>query len=350
MSPFSITETYELLRVAEAIKVPATYLQSVFFKDVEQSLQDVFPVEFVKKQRRLAPVIVRGARALDMSREKSTVKHWRPPLIGARRTIGLEDISRRIIGEMPVVSTMTPQDRALQMQADDMRDLLSMLVNRREAMAASLLTTGAIPIRGFAEDGQIVDEETITFDADWVVSVQTPWSDETATIYDDIKAAAEYIAEETGILPNVMICGRNIEGYLLKNAQFKEFAKSFKDSLNVVSFAPQFQSPNARYLGSINALGLEVYSYLGTYFDDATGTVKRYIPDDMAIIGTAGSGKMLFGRVDLMKAGQFTSYAAEAVPLYSYSEENQTSSLSLFSRCLPILPVLDSVRCVKAVS
>lgn len=350
MTPWSITDSYSLIRVCQQIQTPTTFLSDIFFKDKESTLQDVFSVEIVKKNRRLAPMLVRGARALGVSRDKSTVKLWRPPLIGARRTIGLEDISKRIIGEMPVVSTLTPADRALQMQADDLRDLLNMLVNRREAMAASLLTTGTIPIRGFADDGTVAEEETLILDDDWVVSVETPWSNEAATIYDDIKAAVDFIAEETGTLPDIAICGRNIEGYLLKNAQFKEFAKYFRESLTMMSLQPKFQSPNARRLGLISSLGLEVYSYLGTYTDDTTGETKRYIPDDMILIGTSGSGKYLSGRVDLMRDGSWTSYSAENVPYYSFDNNNQTTSLSLYSRCLPILPVIESVRALEVAS
>lgn len=350
MNPFVFNETMDLLRVVEEIQTPTTFLSDIFFKDKESTLQDVFSVEIVKKKRRLAPMLVRGARALGVNREKSTVKLWRPPLIGARRTIGLEDISKRIIGEMPVVSTLTPADRALQMQADDLRDLMNMLVNRREAMAASLLTTGTIPIRGFADDGTVAEEEAIVFDDDWVVSVETPWSNEAAPIYDDLKAAVDFIAEESGKLPDVMICGRNIEGYLLKNAQFKEWAKNFRESLTMISLQPKFQSPNARRIGMINSLGLEVYSCLTKYVDDVTGETKSLIPENGVVIGTSKSGKMLYGRVDLMKGGQFFSYASENVPMYSYSEENQTTSLSLFSRCLPILPTIESVRYLNVVS
>ncbi|MBD3878212.1 MAG: major capsid protein [Quinella sp. 1Q5] len=349
MQAFALTETYQLLQAIEQIDQPTTFLQSVFFSDKEVTMQDVLAVEFIKKHRRLAPMLVKGAGALNMSREKSTVKLWRPPLIGSRRTIGLQDISKRIIGEMPVISTMTPEERALKMQADDLKDLLNMLVNRREAMAASLLTTGTIPIRGFADDGTLAEEETLILDEDWVVSVQTPWSDEAATIYDDLKAAVDYIAEETGVLADVAICGRNIEGYLLKNLQFKEFAKYFRESLAMMSLEPKFQSPNARRLGTISSLGLEVYSYLGSYVDDVSGTTKRYISDDMIIIGSSKSGKGVFGRVDLMKDGQFLSYSSEAVPQYTFNNDNQTTSLSVYSRYLPILEVVDSVRCLKVV-
>lgn len=350
MQPFSITETYELLKVVEKIELPTTFLSNIFFADAEETLQDVFPVEIVKKNRRLAPFIVKGSRGFNISREQTQVKMYKPPLIGARRTIGLEDISRRIAGEMPVISTLTPADRALKMQGEDLRDLMNMLTNRREAMAASLLTTGSIPIKGFGEDGQVIAEETITFDADWLVSVETNWSNPAALIYDDLKATVEYIVETTGTLPDVAICGKNIESYLLRNEQFQEMAQSFRENLAIMSIEPRFESPHARRIGMINALGLEVYSYLGTYYDGITGTVKRYIPDDCIIIGTSKSGKMLYGRVDLMKNGQFQSYAASNVPLYTYSDDAQTSSLTVYSRSLPLLPVLESVRCLEVVS
>lgn len=348
MTPWNLTDTYSLIKVVEQFKLPTTFLQDVFFQQEVVTMQDVISVEFIKKHRRLAPYIERGSRGLNMSREKSTVKDWRCPLIGARRTISLADISRRIVGELPVISTMTPEERALRMQTDDLKDLMNMLINRREEMAAELLTTGAIEVRGFADDGQVVDIQTITFDADWLTSVQTPWNNTSATIYDDLKAAVEYIAEETGSLPDIAICGRNVEGYLLKNAQLKEwYAVQNRANLTMMTFAPKYQSPNARYIGSINALGLELYNYLGTYFDDATGTVKRYIPDDVVIVGTSGAGRMVYGRVDLAKDGVWSSYSGANVPFYSHNNDNQTTSLTLYSRSLPIMETIDSVRALK---
>ena len=350
MTPFSITDSYSLIQICEQIKLPATFLSNIFFPTKDFTMSDIFPVEFIKKHRRLAPFLVKGSRGVNMSRERSKVNLYAAPMIGAKRVIGLADISKRMLGELPIYSTMTPEDRYAKLQADDLKDLKRMLINRREAMASELLTTGQLKVRGFADDGSIVDEDTITFDDDWQVSPQKAWSDPTATIYSDLKTMCDDIAESAGELPDVLIISPNVESYLLNNTELKSWLSMLSNAnLHMLNFAPHYTSPQSRFIGSISSLGLEVYSYGSTYTDDITGTVKKFLPDNFVLIGKAGSGKMLYGRVDIQKQGQWSSYAAEEVPFYSFNDEAQSSSLTVFSRCLPILPVLDSIKCLKVV-
>jgi len=348
MNPFSITETIELLPVVEDIKSPSSYLSNIFFKEHVQTYSDVLAVEYTKSHRRLAPYVSEGSKGVNMRRDASQVAMYRAPLIGGRRTLSAAEISQRILGEQPIFSKLTPADRALQIQANDMRDLKNMVVNKQEKMAAELLTTGKLKIRAFADDGKIVEEPEIIFDEDYVATATVTWDNSSATIYEDIKSVCDYIAEEAGALPDVMICGANIERYLLNNAEIYKWLSILNaDNLKMMSFAPRFDSPQSRYIGTINSLGLEVRTYQATYIDDISGQVTPFIPADTCIIGISGSGKYLFGRVDVLKGGAFQSYASEIVPYTSYSEENQTASITLLSRCLPVPNVVESVRCLK---
>lgn len=348
MNPFAIKETHELLPIVEDIKAPSRVLSDLFFSQHVQTYSDILSIEYTKSHRRLAPYIVTGSKGVNMSRDKSQVASYRAPLIGARRTLSTAEISQRIAGEQPIFSTLTPADRALQIQGNDMRDLKNMVLNKQEKMAAELLTTGKLEVRGFADDGNKVEEQTITFEENYVVSPTISWDNANATIYSDIKGVCDFIAEEAGALPDVMICGANIEKYLLNNAEIYKWLSILNaENLKVASFAPKFTSPQSRYIGTINSLGLEVRSYQTTYIDDMTGDVTPFIPADMCIIGISGSGRYMFGRVDLMQDGVFNSYASEIVPYTSHSDDNQTSSITLLSRCLPIPNVVESVRCLK---
>lgn len=348
MNPFLVNETYQLLKVVKHIDEPSTFLSNVFFPERIQTYSDVLALEYSKSHRRLAPYLVKGSRALNMTRDKSKVALYKAPMIGCRRTLTLDDISRRMIGEMPMFSERTPQERALEMQTLDLEDLTRMMVNRREQMAAELLTTGKLKIRAFAEDGSITDDDTIIFDEDYQITPSVAWSNPAATIYDDLKAVCEFFGENSDALPDICICGKNVERYLLNNNEIRSwFEITNRNNLAMASFAPQYTSPQARYLGKIDALGLEFHSYTVTYFDDLTGEIKPYIPDNCVIIGRGGAGKFLFGRVDLLQNGTWTSYAAEMVPYTTYNDEAQTSSITLYSRCCPLPNVIESIRALK---
>lgn len=345
MNPFDIKETYELLSFAELIKPPSNYLTDKFFPNKELSLSDVVAVEYIKNHRRLAPFVTKRSRALNVARESSQVQLYKVPTIGAKRVIGLDEISRRIPGEQPVFSNKTAQDRADEMQGRDLRDLLNMLQNTREAMAAELLQTGKVTINSFSEDGAVVDTDVINFNKP---PVTKNWTANTATIFDDLKDASETIQENSGVIPTLMVIGKNVEKYLLKNKDLREFLFSANPAATAFyNFQPRYDSPQARRIGFIPQLNLEVYSYFVTYMDE-TGQVKPFVDDDAVILGVPGRGKFLFGALRLLdQSGNWQTYSAEDIPIYNFNHEAQSTSLTVYSCCLPVPDVIDDWICLS---
>ena len=345
---WQIRETHELIGAVERIKKPEKYLSNLFFPNHLTSLSDVVTLEYLKGNRRLAPYVVRGGRPLNMARDKSRVRMYKAPMIGAKRIIGLEDISGRIFGEQPIYSSKTPEDRAAEMQARDLTELMATLENRREQMAAELLTTGKLTVKGYADDGQVIEADTIEFTSGVPTTVNTSWDNAGAKIYDDLKAVSDTIQEDAGLVPTVMICGGNVESYMLNNTEMKTwFDISSRENLKMVSFEPHYTSPQARYIGTLNALNLEIYNYGATYLDD-DGQVKPFIPADHVIIGVPSRGKFLFGAVTYLDStGSWQTAAAENIPVYNFNVESQATSLTVYSRCLPMPEVIDDFICLK---
>lgn len=350
MNPFLITETYTLLGVVEQIKPAANYLVDAFFPQVMPvSYSDWVSVEFTKQHRVLAPYVVKGGRGVNMSRAGSTVRDYKAPLVAPRRVIGLGDIERRMIGEQPVYSTVTPAERAARMQAQDLTELLRMIQNRKSKMAAEILQTGGTTIRGYADDGLTVEVDTIEFDSSVQIGATTSWAQAGATIYDDIKGASERIQEDSGIVPTLMVCGKNVEKYLLGNDEiFKWLSIPNRDNLSLMNFAPRYTSPQARFIGYISALNLEVVSYSETYTDDVDGEVKPFLDPDVAIIGVPGQGRQLYGAITYLDgAGNWNTVAAENVPVYNFNADAQTTSLTIYSRFLLVPQTTDDYICIK---
>lgn len=335
-NPWAITDTFELIGISENIKTPATFLTDVWFPNkLPVSLTKYIAVEYRKENRVLAPYIVKGSRGVNINREGSKVAVYSPPLIAPRRTIGLNDIEMRQFGETPAFSTMTPADRAAQQQAADLVTLKRIVQNRKNEMASKILQYGKLTVKDFSDSGERVVEDEIKFEWDGRTKPLISWDNANATIYADIKAASDKIQEECGVIPTMMICGRNVEKYLLKNTELLNWLMiQNRTNLAMASFAPRYDFPQARYIGTINALGLEVYSYYETYIDD-DGETKPFIDDDTVIIGVPGRGRQLYGVVTYLdNGGDWLTAAAEEVPVYNFNTTAQVSSLTLYSRCL----------------
>ena len=346
MNPFAITETYELIKVVERIKAPASYLIDTLFPGTRQIMSDVLPIEYSKQGRRLAPFLVKGSRGVNIAREKTTIKLYQAPLMGARRVIGLNDIERRGIGENPVYSSRTAEERAAELQARDLLELKRMLQNRRAAMAAELIQTGTITVKAFADDGQTPMEDEIIFDG--FTKLNKNWTSANATIYKDLESAGETIQEASGFVPDLLLCGKNVFDYMRKNTEFKEFLLNANpNALAWLNFTPKYLAPQVRFIGFIPPLGLEIVSYMETFQDD-DGQTKPFIDDDTCILCRGNIGEMTYGAMNYLDpAGQWQSAAAQEIPIYTQNFDSQTTALTLYSRCLPVPTDISDFICLK---
>ncbi|MBQ7516014.1 MAG: major capsid protein [Schwartzia sp.] len=330
-------DTISLMAAMERMKPPASFLLDTFFPQVPATATtNMIMVEYRKGGRRLAPFIVKGSKGVNMKRDTSSSATYIPPMVGPRRTIAPEDLAHRTFGET-VYSTMTEAQRAAQMQARDLVELQDMIVNRKNKMAADILTTGKCEIKGYADDGQTVTVDTVEFN-EWTqkLTPSTHWDQPGATIYSDIKGMSETIQENAGQIPTLMLCGKNVEEYLIDNAEIaKWLAIPNRENLAMLSLAPRFVSPQIRRIGLLQSLNLEIYSYAETYIDD-DNTLKPFLGDDDVIIAIPGRGRQLHGAVTLLNESgtSYNTYIGQYVPYYNGNKDTQEMSLTVYSRFL----------------
>ena len=332
---FAVTDTVTLIEAVELIKKPATYLLDNFFPNkLPVANTSMIAFEVFKGKRQIAPFIVEGSTGLDVKREPVQSHLYSAPMIGARRVISIKDVESRIFGETPIFTTLSAEERAAQLQARDLQDLIARISNTKNKMCADILTTGKCVISGFADDGQEIVENTV--DYQWQGNRNKTWSSANADIYGDLSDAVNQIAEDIGELPTMLLCGKNVEKYLLNNKAIKDWLLIDRPNLNLATLQPKYIAPQVKYLGTISALGLEVYSYFESYFDSKTQTVKPFIPADTAVLIAPGKGRQYYGAVSLIDDGGLSTYAAEYVPVYDNDKRSQVMSLSVYSRFLPV--------------
>lgn len=332
---FSLDWTLTMTDAIERSTPVNNFLVDTFFPNKRNVDTDIVSVEFKRGGMQIAPYLVKNAnaRALNMSREKSKISWYKVPTMGARRIIGLEDLQRRQFGERPdIYRAVRPEERFSKMQAQDLADLIKMHENRKAVMASEILFTGKVKMKAFADDGQIADVDEMIFDGFNEITPAVYWDNPAAKIYEDLYKISEKIQEDAGQIPTVAICGKNVEKYLLANTEIKDWLLiQNRQNLTMASFAPNFIAPNARFIGRISALNLEIYSFADTYFDDE-GNKKYLVPENDILIGIPKQGFETHSPVSIFQNGQWHTINAAYVPKYSYNDESETTSLTVYSR------------------
>lgn len=331
-----LKDTVSLMQAMERFKAPATTLVDTFFPNIPApAVTTKIMVEYRRGGRRLAPFIVEGAKGINVSRDGSAMNIYEPPMVGPRRTVSPEDIEQRGFGET-IYSTTTPAQRAARIQADDLKELQQMILNRKNQMAAEILKTGSYVINGYADDGVTPKTATVSFGTVQSITSSPTWDNANATIYADLKAASEMIQENAGMIPTVALVGKNIGEYLLNNAEImKWLSVPSNQNLSLMSIQPRLTSPQVMRIGIIQSLNLEIYAYMETYTDDS-GNVVPFLGANDVIVGIPGRGRQLHGAVTLINDTEtgFETYSGLYVPKYAASKATNTMSLTVYSRFL----------------
>lgn len=351
LNPFLINETFTLLTAIEKIEQPLSFLWDKFFSQTLTVNTDNVAIESRSEGRLIAPMVSKGQmRGVDVNRGKAQARAYRPLIFAPRRVIGLFDLQKRLFGEIPsLYDPVTPAERAAKLQAEDMADLLKLHANRREQLTSELLQTGKLQIKAYAEDGRVTEVDEIDYNcAGNIITPAITWDNNNATIYDDLRGASERIQRRCGILPTVAICGKNIEKYLMANTELNRFLMvPLRENMNFASWAPSYTSPECRYIGRLQALNLEFYSYQKTYIDEKH-QLKPYIDDDTVIIASGNLGRTIYTPITLFsKENGWQTISAPIVPKYYADEDNNMLALTLYSSYVIVPDFTESWVCLK---
>lgn len=334
----NLDDTRTLLGVVERSFKPTTALVDTFFPEVRTFVTETVEMEYRKGTRKLAPFVVPGTKGVNVSRGGSQLRTYKAPLMKPKRVIEASDIMRRGFGET-VYSQRTPAERAQELRARDMAELVDTIARSEEWMASQVLINGSCQIKGYADDGKTELIDTITFDGfdnKITISGTNTWDNtDTANPYDDMGDLSQTIRRNAGVIPTVAICSANVADYLINNQKLLNYMLvPSRDNLALMSIQPRLVRPEFMRVGYISALNLDIYAYDGGY-EDESGKFTPYIPDNHMIIGVPGRGKRLYGAVTQLEADrQYHTYEGQYIPKVTVDLESDTSSLAMSCRCV----------------
>lgn len=347
---FDINDTRTLLGVIEEAFPANPVLVNTFFPNAVTFPTAVIDVDYKKGSRRLAPFVVPGGKGINMTREGFTTQTYKAPMMRPKRMLTVDELTKRMAGES-VVSNRTADQRAIEYRAQDLADLTDMCVRREEFMAAQLLLNGQYDVKGYADDGKIekIDNINFNFTQKTTMSGSDMWTAAGADAFGQIQDASLKIRQNCGEIPTVMFMSDKTSRLFLKNKSvYDQLLVPSRENMAMMSIAPRVESPEVVRLGLISSLNIEAYAYDGIYFDDATATMKNFLPDGYVIVGVKGKGRRLYGAVTQTEAdGQYYTYEGRYVPKVVADRESDTSAVIVSSRCLVVPDSVDSWYVLK---
>lgn len=220
----------------------------------------------------------------------------------------------------------------------DETELLEGAAAQRERMRMMMLTTGVISMKS---NGQVYEYD-YRIPEGHKKTVTKSWSDQTATIMDDIRKAQDIIREDTGVELTRAVTTSKVIGYMRNNTEIKKSIAILTDGQGFIS-----DSKVVSYIK--DELGITIAVYDKKYKDE-DGNTQNYVPEDtFTLIPDGTLGSTWFGTTpeesDLLTSGVANvSIVDTGVAITTVTETDPVNvNTKVTMICLPDFPTADQV-------
>jgi hypothetical protein len=311
-----------------------TFFRDTFFPGVQTFVTEEVMLDFKKGKRKMAPFVAPRVGGITMDRQGFRTDKYTAPKIAPQRAMTVDDIVIRGMGEN-IFSQRTPADRQAELLGRDINDFDEMITRREEWMIRELLFNGSITMKGFIDkkNSDFVDQTLdYGFTNKEVLAGSSLWSAGTSEKLADLKRWRLQVIQKSGKAPTMVVFGQSAADEFLSDPEVSEKLKQFNS--NFITLSPVVKNDALTYLGRLNELGLDLYTYNDWYLDD-NGTEYPFIPVDQLLMARQNMGELLYGAVTQMENNQFITYEGARVPKSWAEEENDIRMIRLTSRPVP---------------
>ena len=338
---FDIYSTGRLLMAVEGINPASSFLRDRYFPT---GAGDIFSTEQVLAEykdgdRRLAPFVTPYQNGFPVTRKAVEMRAYTPATIAPKRTLTMDDISKRGFGEA-LFGDKTPQQRAQIYAMQDLSDLDAMITRREEQMAAQTMINNGCKVESFgdAKDEGIEDEVHYYTEGSnpAVASVTNKWDAAGADILGDMQAMVLKLMQ-AGLPATDFVCAPDVADAIINDEKVQKLLDNRRYKIGEV--APKLEAPGASVVAQLIVFGMpiDVISYAETYADDS-GTLTPYIPSGCGIMTAPGAGRTVYGAVTQVEQadGEYHTYSKNRVPKYVSNADGNVRTLTLSARPLMV--------------
>lgn len=341
---FDIYDPRTMQKLVSRMPPVHTFLKSKFFKNVKTFTTESVDVDFKKGNRKLAPFVHRRIGGKTVPNTGYTTKTYTPPFVAPDKVTTIDNILKRAAGES-LYNGLTPEQRAVKKMAEDYSELDEMITRREEWMAAQAIFTGTIPVIGESLnetiDFNFTNKETLAAAKKWSAKDGDPLS--------DIKRWRKKVQETGFVNCDICIMADDVADVFVSN----EKVKALLDVRNyeLAAIKPRELPGGVTYIGTLQGLGLDLYTYNEWFLDDWTDPEKPenkpLVPaGTIALLSTSAAYSMYYGAVTIVKSKggveTFATVEAPRVPATWIERKPIRRFLQLSSNPLPVPHEVDS--------
>lgn len=288
----NMVDLYTPRTLAEVVKTTPpvrTFLRDRFFTNVKTFPTKRVDIDIVKGNRKMAAFIHPMVGGEIVQAEGYETKSYAPPLINPATISTADQLLERLPGE-DMYSGKTPADRAAEKLIEEYNQLNDMTTRREEWMAAQVLTTGQLKVKGKGVD------EVIDFGLTNKITLENTkkWGASAADIWGNLKDWKQQVSRNGFANANMVIMGKAAADAFMADATIKNLLDNRRIEIGAIK--PEEMEGGLTYYGHLNLPGVDIYGYDEVYLDDETDGTKPLIPDNVVLmIPSAASFMRAYG-------------------------------------------------------
>lgn len=322
-----------------------TFFKDTFFNVVKPEYAEKIRVEFVKGTRKVAPFVNLKDKAKVIKKLGYTTDTFETPVIRVKDVTDIEDMLKRLPGELLQNSGVTPLDRGIQLMAEQMYSFEDMITRREEWMCVQSMMEGKIPVMG----------EGVNYEIDFGFTnkstVATLWdaAQGTPTPYKDLQTAVLACKQKGYRTPNICIMERSAWNAFLEATKKDEYYKQQKDILDIITVRPERRDDAVTYMGRLRDPDLDIYVYDEWYVDDWTDPAnpveKSLMPKGKILLASTNARYSLYYGLQMFtdpQTGNFRQVIGTRAADSWVQKDPDARFLTLNARPLPVPHEVDS--------
>lgn len=341
---FNLYDPLFLAGVLREVPDKPHFLRDTFFNKPITFATEYVLFDVVKGGRKMTPFVHPAAAAPQSERLGYHTESYRPAAVKEQRAVDVFQLQTRLAGEVVMNSNVTPAERAATLLAQDVQDLKDNLQRREEWMAAQVLFTGKIEVKGEGVN-DVID---FGFANQESLGGTKKWNAAEADIFGDLLAWQSKVQKESGYRPNTLLASSATIDMILRNEAVLKLTDNRRMDYgdNRTRNLGQGAAYRGRLAGMVN---LDLYSYDNYYDDPVTGETKAFVPDNtICLCSPEAEFVRMYGAVPYLQRvsgddmGHFVMSEGEYL-IDSYSTKNPDAQfVKLESRPLFVPKQVDS--------
>lgn len=343
---FNFYDTHTLLASVQQLPPLHTFLLDRYFPT--NAASDIFAtgdvlVEYKKGSKKAAPFVAPRKGGITVMREGYTMRRLTPSYIAPKRSLTIDDLTKRGFGEA-LYTNLTPEQRQGVIMLGDLDDLRAMNLRRKEAMAASVIFNNGCVMNEYVDDLHTFDEKAVLYyDGEANPARYTPsknWDTSAESgkqIINDL-AAMIYMLTSRGLPATEAIVAPDVADVILNNEHILKLLDI--RNLHIGGVDPETLPAGAAKIARLNIKGrmIDILCYEDTY-TEVDGTVTQFVPAGMIAVGAPAAGRTVYGAISQVEQsdGQFHTYTGTDVPKYVSDAGSNVREVTLTTAplCVP---------------